>query len=652
MLNTILRSRRAWFGLLLTGVALGCGDGGTTPDPVVPVASVTISGMPEELYITRTVQLSAATLDATGRELANRPVSWISSDTSVATVTAQGLVRGRANGDAVIVATSEQKSATATVRVRPESVAEVRITGAPTAPVQAGTGFQLQATAYNSQGSPITGRTIFWMSGNQTLATVNASGYVTAVRGGQVQIAAVADGVSSSFTLTIIDPVATVTVTPSAAALYPTQTLDLSATARSQFNDVLTGRAVAWSTSDAGKATVDAAGKVTAVASGDVTITATVEGKTASATLKVLVRPTANWAGATEWATYQGNARHTGFVPVTADPVVFDEMWTRKPLGADALNPVTEGGGRVFVSNIAYFGSQRLAALDARTGAQAWVHSFGDIHSVHPPAYGNGKVYVTTGGHQDSYLYAFNAASGTVAFRSAYGNQWSRWYAPVVSGSTVFMAGGYYGGMYSFSADDGEQNWFANTAQYDEWTPAVDNGRVYAYTASGLQVSDAATGAASFTIADPGFGWSGYTMHVAPVLGSSNNVLTTQGGRLMSFDLQNRTVGWQRSGTYRNNPVLAEGTIYVINNNQVEARRESDGALSWVWIAPQGQPERTMIVTNNLLFVSTNAATYAVDLTARLTVWSYPAGGHLTLTRDGILLIAQADGDLAAIDLK
>jgi uncharacterized protein YjdB len=651
MLN-VLRSRRAWFALLLTGVALGCsGDGGTGPG-AEPVATVEISGMPDELYINATVQLSAMTKDASGGQLANRPVSWISSDTSVATVTAQGLVRGRAPGDAVIVATSEQKSATSTVRVRVEAVASVRLTGAPTAPVMAGTGFQLQATPLNSQGSAITGRSIFWVSGNQNLATVNAQGYVNAIRGGQVQIAAVSDDKSAVFTLTILDPVHTVAVNPSSGALYPTQTLDLSATARSQFNDVITGRPVAWSTSDASKATVDASGKVTAVATGDVSITATVEGKTASATLKVLTRPVASWSGAADWTTYQGNGRHTGFVPVTADPVAFRELWVRAPIGGDALNPVTEGGGRVFVSNVAYFGNQKLAGLDARTGAQAWTHSFGDIHSVHPPAYGNGRVYVTTGGHQDSYLYAFDAASGTVAFRSAYGNQWSRWYAPVVSGGTVYMAGGYFGGMYSFTADDGEQNWFAGTAQYDEWTPAVDGGRVYAYTASGLQVSSAATGTTEFTIADPGFGWSGYTMHVAPVLGSSNNVLTTQGGRLISFDLGNRSIGWQRTGSYRNNPVLADGTIYVMNNNQVEARRESDGSLLWVWIAPQGTPQRTMVATSNLLFVSTDVRTYAIDLTARLAVWSYPAGGHLTLTRDGILLIAQADGELAAIDLK
>lgn len=648
--------RRAWFGLLLAGLVLGCSDGGTGPDKTVPVATVQIQGMPEELYVGATAQLTGTAHDANGAALAGRDMSWISSDTTIARVDAQGMVTGRAAGDAVIVATSESRSATATVRVRLETVHTVTISGAPTAPVAAGTGFQLQAHPRNSAGAELTGRPVFWLSANQALATVTAQGYVNALRGGEVTIRAESEGKSASFVLRITDPVATVAVQPGAAALYPTQSLDLSATAMSSYGSVLTGRPVAWSTSDPARATVDAAGKVTGVAPGDVSITATVEGKTASAALKVLARPVANWSGAADWATYQGNARHTGFVPVTADPVAFRELWVRRPVGNNRLNPMTEGGGRLFVSNQAYGGAQKLAALDARTGATAWTHDFGGIYSVDPPAYADGRVYVTTGGHGDSYLYGFDAAAGTVAFRSSYGNQWSRWFAPVVSGGTVYMAGGYYGGLYAFSATDGEQKWFAGTNQYDEWAPAVADGRVYAYTGDytpELAVHDAATGAKLFAIADPDFGWNGWSMHVTPVLGSMNNVLATQGGRLVSFDLQGRSVKWQRTGSFRNNVVVAEGVIYVINNDQVEARRESDGALVWLWIPPAGQqPQRTMIATSNLLFVSSGSHTYALDLTARLQVWSYPAGGELTLTRDGLLVIAQEDGDVAAIDLK
>jgi hypothetical protein len=56
-----------------------------------------------------------------------------------------------------------------------------------------------------------------------------------------------------------------------------------------------------------------------------------------------------------------------------------------------------------------------------------------------------------------------------------------------------------------------------------------------------------------------------------------------------------------------------------------------------------------MLVTDNLIFVSTESTTYAVDLESRTDVWDYPAGGHLALSNDGILFIATTEGELHAI---
>jgi hypothetical protein len=56
-----------------------------------------------------------------------------------------------------------------------------------------------------------------------------------------------------------------------------------------------------------------------------------------------------------------------------------------------------------------------------------------------------------------------------------------------------------------------------------------------------------------------------------------------------------------------------------------------------------------MIATKNLLLVSTAANTYAVDLASHSQAWAYPAGGHLTLSAQGILFIAQTSGRLTAV---
>jgi hypothetical protein len=447
--------------------------------------------------------------------------------------------------------------------------------------------------------------------------------------------------------------VAGIDVTPRNPTVDSAKTVQLSATVRDFHDQVIPNAAVTWSSAPASIAAVSSAGLVTGVAPGTAVVTASSGGVFAADTITVR-RTVADWSGAVEWTTYQGNVGHTGYNPVAMDTRVFQELWT-KTVSSAALNPVTAGQGQVFVTTNAYFGIEQAKSLDARTGAELWSRDFGAIHSVNPPAYANGTVYLQTGGHQDSFLYALDAGNGSVRFRTAYLNQWSRYFAPVIVGSSVYVAGGYYGGMYAFNAADLSQRWFASLNQYDQFTPAVKDTFVYAYTGSyqpKLTVTSANTGAVAYEIADPGFVWDGWSMNTAPTLGGASNVVATNGGRLISFDLASRSIGYALAGSFRGQPTVAGGVVYVANNGQVEARAEGNGSLQWSWTPPDGPPVGPMIATKNLLLVSTAANTYAVDLTSHAQVWTYPAGGHLALSAQGILFIAQSSGKLTAVSVR
>lgn len=694
-----LGSRRR-VGLLACAFLVGCGGDGKTATGVDGgVASVVITGVPTSpLLVGDSVRLVATPVNASGGIVSNRAVSWRSSNAAIAIVSANGTVTAVSAGPVTITAAAEGKTGTtsldvraggqigtaggtlimlngaATLTVPPNGLTQqvtVLFAPAATAPqsprLVTGTAYELGpdgltfsriaslALKYDPAKVPSglveAGLQLYTQSGN-VWALVPGSTVNTTTK-------TVTGSVFRSGTYAIVStPVDHVTLGGAlvGGALYTSQTAQFAVTVFDAANTVLTGRPISWTTSDASKAAVDGTGKVVAVAPGSVTITATSEGKSASTELMVLSRPTVDWSGATtEWTTYQGNAGHTGYVAASLDPVSFRELWVATVASNVALNPVTAGDGNVFASTNAYFGKQLFVTLDAKTGAQKWSKDFGAIHSVDPPAYWSGKVYVMTGGHEDSFLWGFEANTGAQLFRTPYGNQWSRWYAPVVIDGSVYTAGGYYGGMYRFNATDGKQSWFAQTNQYDAWSPSVSNDRVYAYTGSydpKLDVVNATTGVSEFTIKDPRFSWNGWSMTGAPVLGSMNDVLAVQANRLVAFDLGARTIKWEQTGQFAAALTLANGVLYVPTYRDVEARQETNGSLVWTWKPPEGSPVNTVVATKNLLFVSTAANTYAVDLTSRRQMWSYPAGGQLALSNQGILFIAQVTGKLTAISVK
>lgn len=350
---------------------------------------------------------------------------------------------------------------------------------------------------------------------------------------------------------------------------------------------------------------------------------------------------------------------HTGFVPATIDVRLIQSKW-EITLSAEWLHTAATAGDRIFVTTRApYYGSHVLYALDAATGVTAWSHDFGPIESVNPPAYGNGAVFVQSGGQEDSYLWAFEAGAGGERFHSPFVNQWTHFYAPVVSGSTVYTGGGYGAGVYAYNSSTGTQLWFTELPQTGDYTPAVRNGQVYAHPGASnwgpvaLTILDAANGQVEHTISATGTGGlGGFSISTAPALWG-NQAFVTSEGRIIAYDLAGNIMDWQKLESFHGQVTVSASTIYVYNGEKVEARRPIDGRLLWAWRPTVGIDQWAQVVaTNNLLFVSGNGATYALDLATHLPVWSTPRNGFLSIARDGTLYIAQANGKLAAIALK
>jgi len=96
-----------------------------------PVATVTVSPPNLSLEFGATFQLSVELRDKDGRVLSGRAISWTSSDSAIAKVSSAGLVTGVKQGSATVTASSEAKSAFASVTVTAASITSCQIITSP-----------------------------------------------------------------------------------------------------------------------------------------------------------------------------------------------------------------------------------------------------------------------------------------------------------------------------------------------------------------------------------------------------------------------------------------------------------------------------------------------------------------------------------------
>lgn len=360
---------------LVTGVAPGTvtitasaeGKSGSSTLTVTPkpVGSVILSPAQVSVEIGQTRQLTAQVTDDQGNPLTGRPITFVSDNSAVATVSATGVVTGIALGAAKITATSEGKTGIADVTVTPVPVSTVEVSPG-SSDLTVGQTATLSAVAKDAKGNVLTGRPVTWSSGAPTVATVSAAGVVSAVGAGNAVVFASIEGKTGSASVNVRQvAVTSVTIAPPSSNIAVGASVQLAATVRGG-TTILTDRVVGWSSSNDAVAVVSSTGRVTGLKAGAVTITATSEGVSGTAFVAVGIasvvvtpNPTSVIVGQTRQLT--AVARDAANATVTGVPFTWSSAATLVAT-VDATGLVTgRGPGPVNVS----------AAVGSVSGASA-----------------------------------------------------------------------------------------------------------------------------------------------------------------------------------------------------------------------------------------------------------------------------------------
>ena len=214
----------------------------------------------------------------------NSTVTWTSSDTTVATVTQNGIVTGVSKGEATITVSNGNQTSTCKITVIAKGIQRIELTKRDiNLSVGGKTTIKVKVIPEDA-----TNKKLIYKSNDETVATVDSNGVVTAKSDGVASITITDETGKAKVTCRIIVNTAVqgIKLNKTSLKMYVGNTETLVATITPSN---ATEKDYGWSTSDSSVVTVDKNGKITAKKIGKATIKVVTEDGNKEATCEVEV---------------------------------------------------------------------------------------------------------------------------------------------------------------------------------------------------------------------------------------------------------------------------------------------------------------------------------------------------------------------------
>lgn len=556
--------------LLMVLMALAaCSDDPTDSGRAIVAVQVTAAG--SQVEPGDSLILTARPRQADGRTRTDLPVSWLSTDTSIAKVEGRAgqkaVVIGKAPGPVTIRAMAGEKvGQTSLIVVVAE--AGVPIVNA-ISPASANEGQTL--VEITVAGANFTELSLVLFNGvaipTQFVSSTELKGLIAATNLAQAGTAEVAvrtgppgGGTSAGKPFTILSRVVTVRVTSPAPTLWVGEEVELEAIPQDGQGQDLPKRATAWASEDPNLFSIDANGRVKARAAGLAVITATVDGRTGSTYVHAVDAPVYDLMFDSNRA---GGGRELWIVSLGADAT--PRRWLPEGfLGEDAA---TNSNG----TRIAFVGRDQYLNTDI------WVANRD----------GSGLTRLTTDAHSDDQP-AWSPDGSKIVFRSTRGVQSQIWIMDADGSNQRNLMGD------SYNVLDGQQSrpsFGANGRIYFQITYPDSTSSLASMPANGTWQEVTLHTPAGYSDYEPAVSWDGSRLMVRRKLRNSSSagviVYTDLNGNQL-FTLAEPgigwTPGWSRNDQYITFSSSPDGLhptdIYVRKRNEFWTKRITTGVAA------------------------------------------------------------------------
>ena len=221
------------------------------PDEKSNIATVVVTPGTATAAIGAKLTFSAVAKDKDGNTLPDKVKFWYAAPFDAAGAEQNGEISFFQPGEITVGATIGSKIGYAHVTVSKPHIARIDVS-APGAAIFAGGSHLLRATPRNANGDPRIDIPLAWTSENPSVATVDATGMVVAVRPGKTRIRAAGDGVTGEAFIEVAKPTfAKIVVSPATSTVKTGDVVHFSAKGG---KGEAVGGEVTWSVQGAGAA--------------------------------------------------------------------------------------------------------------------------------------------------------------------------------------------------------------------------------------------------------------------------------------------------------------------------------------------------------------------------------------------------------------
>jgi hypothetical protein len=340
------------------------------------------------------------------------------------------------------------------------------------------------------------------------------------------------------------------------------------------------------------------------------------------------------------WHSLGYDAGHTGYNLEDQGASRYSLAWTKNlafPVASPMHNVAVDNSLLVATIKVSD-GVSAVVAFHIGTGEEVWRQQIsGEL--ISPPTIGNGVVYVTQ--DQDpASLFAFDVKTGDRYWQTAlsmHSSHSAAYYQPTVADGRIFLGDNLV--LASFNAYTGKRLWQTSWGQNILWTPAYQNGMVYAWSSMIFNPHLASNGEGPWTLP---VGDSGATSVI-----SGNRAILDGQTKLVGVNLDNKTVAWSFSGDYGGQmAATADGVVYSLNGGVLEVRSIVNGALLWDYAAGPTLLNAP-VIAGDYVYVTSEQETFVINRWTHQLEWYVTEGGWLAVA-NGYLFITDKDGVIYA----